>query len=465
MIGMGKVDDQPLPVVQQLPGGRRCSVDVFKFISFKCVAILVFGVAAFVFALFWALPVRYWRLGFDAKDSVKQSAPVQAYFRLNKPVFELLPYVKKLEYDLNGELGVPFTKVAVLSMHQETKSNWTDVVFGFLPDPMNSTMDPVPLSYLKLTLIDVYLKQYNLTVDHPLFGDPSSFEILKFPGGITLIPEQAALIFQIHPVLFNFTLNSSICEITENLQDLKKQLKSGLHLMPNEAVYITVTNKNGSTVNSPVSVEASIVSELGHLSWERLKQLARILTGPAKNLGLDNYVFGKVKGIRLSSYLKHSLHAPTPTPSPSPAPSPDSTHGCGPSSPPSSPSPQNKPSFPFPPRAHPPKHPVHHDSPYHGCLNPPIASPVPHSDHIPPTISPASSESPLSGSTPQILPSPSPLPSPVYGSQGQGKKSRKRLVSPPRLLSSLSSSSSSGTPRIQWLNLIGSFTVLLFCVS
>ncbi|XP_051144651.1 uncharacterized protein LOC127260777 [Andrographis paniculata] len=442
---MGKVDDQPLPVVQQQnPGtsaGRRCSVDVSRFISLKCAAVLMLSYAAFVLALVWALPIRYRHLGFEAKESVKHSATVQAYFRLNKPVSELIPYIKRLEYDLNGELGVPSSKVAVLSMRPEGKSKWTDVVFGFLPNSYNSEIDPVPLSLLKLSLIDLFLRQVNLTVDYSFFGDPSTFQILKFPDGVTIIPEQAAVILQTHPVLFRFTLNSSIYDIRKNLQDLKKQLKLGLHLMPNEGVYIKVTNKIGSTIDAPVSVEASVVSDLGFLSQERLKQLAHILTGPARNLGLDHYVFGKVKGIRLSSYLKHSLHSPSPTPSPSPAPSPEQIGGCSPSPLPSSPSPQNQPHHSSPPIGNLPKSSVAHNSRHCGSSDPP---------RLPPA-----------GLTHEILPIPPPLPGATYDSWGQ-ERSRKYLVSRNHVLPSISSSRSCNG-RIGWVNnmLIGVAAVVV----
>lgn len=88
-------------------------------------------------------------------------------------------------------------------------------------------------------------------------------------------------------------------------------------------VYIQVTNKHGSTKDPPVMVEALVASDIP-IQPERLRQLAQIITGshPMNNLGLDHSVFGKVKEIRLSSYLNHSLYAPAPTPTPAPTPSP-----------------------------------------------------------------------------------------------------------------------------------------------
>lgn len=99
-----------------------------------------------------------------------------------------------------------------------------------------------------------------------------------------------------------------------------------------QSVFVQVTNKGGSTQDPPVTVQASVVSTLGSLEPERLTELAQEVkvSYSAKNLGLDNSMFGKVKEISLSSYLTHTLDAPTPSPAPSPAemgptisPSPD----------------------------------------------------------------------------------------------------------------------------------------------
>lgn len=39
------------------------------------------------------------------------AATVQSYFRLYKPVSQLVPHIGRLEYDIYGEVGVPDTKV------------------------------------------------------------------------------------------------------------------------------------------------------------------------------------------------------------------------------------------------------------------------------------------------------------------------------------------------------------------
>lgn len=119
-------------------------------------------------------------------------------------------------------------------MHQAGASNWTDVVFGVLSDPINVPINPVSLSVLRSSLIELFLQQSNLTLTTSIFGQSSMFELLKFQGGITVIPLQSTSIWQIPQVLFNFTLLNSISEIQDKLAQLKEQLKVGLHLRPYE---------------------------------------------------------------------------------------------------------------------------------------------------------------------------------------------------------------------------------------
>ncbi|KAL3843703.1 hypothetical protein ACJIZ3_001106 [Penstemon smallii] len=426
---MGKGDVKRLPIVQQSHGStgisssrtffcQRFSNGVCTLFNLKCAVVLIFSVACFLSAIFWLLPLQYRQAGFDAKDSIKLSASVQAYFKLQKPVLELVPYIARLEYDINEEIGVPSSKVAVLSMHPANFSSGTDVVFGFLSDPINSTISPVSLSVLKPSLVDLFLKQCNLTLTSSIFGESSSFEILNFPGGITIIPEKTAFILQIPQVLFNFTLNGTIYDIKENLLELKEQLKLELNLMPNEVLYIQVTNKHGSTIDPPVTIEASVSSDLGTLLPERLRQLAQVITRspPTENLGLDHSVFGKVKEIHLSSFLNHSLHAPAPTPSPSPALSPEQNHDYVPSEAPSYPPPCSNcytlvpsgvsrpstrssrkiPRHSLSPMPHSPAQSVANGSPNCGSIDPP-SPPTSHPKQMFPVVSPRSSTgSPLS---------------------------------------------------------------------
>lgn len=295
--------------------------------NLKCVVVLIFSLSVFLSAVFWVIPFHSKVSGFDATRATKLRATVQASFRLQKPVSVLVPLIGILEYDINSEIGVPFAKVAILSMHQADASTWTNVVFGFLPHPIDAPMNPVSLSVLRSSLIELFLQQSNLTLTTSACGQVSSLEILKYPGGITIIPESGS-IWQISQVLFNFTLNNSIYEVNKNLAELRHQLKLGLHLRSNENVYVQLTNGNGSTGDPPVTVQAAVRSNLGSLLPQRLRQLAKIITGSSpNNLGLNNTVFGEVKEVTLSSFLNQTILATPPTPSPAPAPEKkDSAH-------------------------------------------------------------------------------------------------------------------------------------------
>lgn len=170
-----------------------------------------------------------------------------------------------------------------------------------------------------------------------------------------------------------------------------------------------VTNKAGSTRDPPVTVQASILSDLGNLVPLRLKQLAQTITrsSPARNLGLDNSIFGKVKEISLSSYLYHTLDAPTPSPAPSPSPVLNEYAG-----PTISPSPDPSPQIPPPlPNAPPPSL----DRSCGGFTvfpsQPPIYVPPHHSNSLPPMYQKA-----------VMLPDLPPLPVVSYGSRPDQEK-------------------------------------------
>ncbi|KAE8009070.1 hypothetical protein FH972_005526 [Carpinus fangiana] len=417
---------------------HRCSVALDRFakeFSFKCFFVLVLTLSLLVYGVFSILPFHSAKYGFDAKDAIKLSATVQSYFRLDKPVSQLVPHIGRLEYDIYGEVGVPDTKVAILSMHQSGASNWTDVVFGVLSDPINVPLNPVPLSVLRSSLIELFLQELNLTLTPSTFGKTSSFEILKFPGGITVIPVQSASIWQIPQILFNFTLNNSISDMLENFIEFKDQLKLGLYLTSYENVFVQITNEVGSTIAPPVTVQASVMSDFGSLLPQRLKQLAQIITGsPAKNLGLDNTVFGKVKGISLSSYLKGTLHPPSPSPSPTPSPEP-SDYAEPSISPYPALSPSNYPrsssniKHPSPAPSMVPTQP-HRPCSYDGFANPPSSSPASKSNR---KLALLPSSPPL-GQTSQLSTDWSRIPQVSHASGvGKDKGSAKGLVSPSSL--------------------------------
>lgn len=81
----------------------------------------------------------------------------------------------------------------------------------------------------------------------------------------------------------------------------------------------------GTTVFPPTIVHTSILLAVGNRqpSLPRWKELAKKIQGSsAGNLGLNHTVFGRVKQIRLSSFLQNSSSSASSSISPTPAPQP-----------------------------------------------------------------------------------------------------------------------------------------------
>ncbi|XP_023547942.1 uncharacterized protein LOC111806726 isoform X2 [Cucurbita pepo subsp. pepo] len=431
---MGKVEERNLPVQQRREVAHssgclcgECSIcfdRVCKELNFKCLLVLVLGFVVFVPGFFWLLPFHERNSGFEAKDAIKLSATVHVYFVLEKPVKELLPHIKRLEFDINGELDIPNVKVAILSMHDVGESNRTYVVFGLLSEYLTAPINPVSLSLLRSYLYDLYLRESNLTLTTSIFGQPSVFEILRFPGGISIIPFQHASIWQFPQIVFNFTLTNSISEILDKFVEFRNEVKLGLHLRRYENVYFQITNTIGSTMQPLVVVQASISSELGRMTSQRLKQLAAIINAsPKRNLGLDYSVFGEVESVSLSSYLRRTSKAIPPTLPPAPAPAPgdhvelqiaphrsrSSSHGLAP----------RRHVNRYPPRSSPA--PAHSSR---GHSIPPISYPKSTSLIVPPADQPGVSSS----LPPDLLPKPKPS---FRSESGQTKEDVHRVWPPP----------------------------------
>lgn len=200
-------------------------------------------------------------------------------------------------------------------------------------------------------------------------------------------------------------------------------------------MYVQITNDVGSTIAPPVTVQASVMSGLGSLLPQRLKQLAETITGsPAQNLGLDNTVFGKVKSISLSSYLRGTINATPPSPSPSPSSEPSNYPSISsypalspPTSPMSSPNIKHRSPAPSMVIAHPPC-----PFPYQGFRNSPSLSPSHYNPTVPSAFSPLVStpNAPPTGPTSQLSPDLSPIPEVSYASSPhQDKGSAEGLLS------------------------------------
>lgn len=105
--------------------------------------------------------------------------------------------------------------------------NTTQVVFAVESDGTSRSLIREHFVYL-------ILNQSALSLTAPLFGDPFSFDVLKFKGGITASPQQKAFLLQSVKIPFNFTLTFSIDRLLNNFDELTSQLKVGLRLTPYE---------------------------------------------------------------------------------------------------------------------------------------------------------------------------------------------------------------------------------------
>ncbi|XP_020600201.1 uncharacterized protein LOC110039471 [Phalaenopsis equestris] len=331
---MGKIEEEqafhavpasPEPALEN--AARRCPPcrSVGRIVNLRCIAALLLGVAVLLSGILWLPP--FFRRGSGAEGVNREpqyGADVVASFRLQKPFSLLNSTVAKLQYDIFNEIGVPNTSVAIIYL-DPVGINTTNVVFGVWPYPKNSNIS-TGLSILKSSLVSLVLQQSTLHLTTNLFGSSYFFQILEFPGGITIVPPQFAFLLQKEHMLFNFTLNFPIYEVQDKVDELKDQMKFGLGLKSYEILFVKLTNTKGSTVAPPTVVETSIVLAVGNNqpSMPRLKQLAEtIRNSSAGNLGLNHTLFGRVKQIRLSSFLQHSLNSGVGSIlSPSPAPQP-----------------------------------------------------------------------------------------------------------------------------------------------
>ncbi|EAY97803.1 hypothetical protein OsI_19722 [Oryza sativa Indica Group] len=162
------------------------------------------------------------------------TADIVASFMLQKTVSELSGSTSKLEFDIYGEIGIPNSTVAVNFLQPIGAPNWTNVIFSIVPYPKYSSISSMYLSILRASFMSLVVEQSTLHLTESLFGDTSLFEVLKFPGGITIIPPQAAFLLQKPYASFNFTLNFPIYKVQGRMNELKDQMKAGLQLDPYE---------------------------------------------------------------------------------------------------------------------------------------------------------------------------------------------------------------------------------------
>ncbi|KAL8254573.1 hypothetical protein R6Q59_032794 [Mikania micrantha] len=450
---MGKWEEDPPPTtitdspstvhpVDTCCGCSFCG-GIARLFRFRCVFVLVLGLSVLLSAVFWLPP--FFRPGDQGDldlDFRYKGHDIVATFMVGKPLSSLQDDLPQLEGDIFDELRVPTTKVVIIKAEATNISNTTKVVFGVDPDEYNSKISSYAKSLVRDSFVSLVLRQSPLRLTESLFGEPSSFEVLKFVGGITVTPDQSAYPLQKVQIRFNFTLNFSIQQILDHFGELTSQLKSGLHLDPDENLHVSLTNAKGSTIAAQTTVQSSVVLAVGTPSMARSKELAQTIKGsPTKNLGLNNTQFGRVKQISLSSYFNGSSGGggtPAPSPAPLPHPPPQQPrnhhhHNHDKQLPPvKPPSPSKHPLAP-PPAPTPAPHKIRNAKPpdchssywknrnanKHPPLYPPVSQPVP-PPRTPPTPlwrtfppSPAPPPLPLSTAPPSLsLPPPPPPPIP-----------------------------------------------------
>ncbi|MCE3049371.1 hypothetical protein HAX54_044720 [Datura stramonium] len=329
---MGKGDEeQPIPTTLDAQSTNQNAEDRgcrFKgLVSFKCVFVLLLGLGVLLSAVFLLPFFKNGDLGDLDLDDKYKGHDIVASFMLEKPVSFVKDNILQLADDIFDELSVSHTKVKIISLENIAESNITEVIFAVDSEVKNGRVSLTALSLVWSEFEIVITGQSALHLTTPLFGDPFSFDVLKFRGGITLSPKQSGFPMQQVQILFNFTLNFSIDEIQDNFHELKSQLKSGLHLSSYENLFMSLTSTRGSTVDPPTIIQCKVLLAVGiNPSSSRLKQLAQTIGSHSENLGLNNTVFGRVKQVSLSSFLPHSRGGHGSSPSPSPAPLPHHHH-------------------------------------------------------------------------------------------------------------------------------------------
>ncbi|KAH9309931.1 hypothetical protein KI387_037842, partial [Taxus chinensis] len=214
---------------------NACASSICTGKTLKCVVALVLSLTLLAFGV-WSLPFFEKHSGASGGPASASNlqAQIQASFILQEPISVINASILKLEFAIWEEFSVPSTKVAVTSLEPSNTANSTEVIFDILPDPENTYISPYGLFWLRDTLINLVSGSYNLSLKSGDFGDVHFFELLKFPGGITIVPKQRVFPLQRVSMLFNFTLHSTISQVVENLDQLRNQLSIGLHVRPNE---------------------------------------------------------------------------------------------------------------------------------------------------------------------------------------------------------------------------------------
>ncbi|CAF1850474.1 unnamed protein product [Brassica napus] len=220
-----------------------CSARISRCFSLRCVLILAFSAAVFLSAVFWLPPF----LGLSDRDDLDldprfKGHRIVASFDVEKPVSFLEDNLLQLENDITDEISFPMTKVVVLTLERWGNLNRTMVIFAIDPKKKNIKIPTEIESLIKAAFVSLVTNQLSFRLTESLFGQPFFFEVLKFPGGITVIPSQPVFPLQKAQLLFNFTLNFSIYQIQSNFEELTSQLKKGINLASYEVKQVRLSS-------------------------------------------------------------------------------------------------------------------------------------------------------------------------------------------------------------------------------
>ncbi|KAL1222834.1 hypothetical protein V5N11_022141 [Cardamine amara subsp. amara] len=296
------------PEPSRTSSSRSCSSALSCLFSLRCLIVMVLSLAIVLFAIFWLFPRRS-----PSDNAVKVTAPpIQAYFKLHKPASEVISHKGRLENEIFKSIGLPNINVTILSLKQSGSHDhhFTDVEFAV--DLLNST-DHDSLTSLRSSFVNLFTQTSNLNLTKSSFGKASLFQVLKFPGGITIDPLAFNPDSRVEDVFFTFTLDISLSEIQDCLAQLTDQVGQILfsELEPPESIHFIFKNEQGSTLSPPVTVQVAFVSTMTELLEKRLDHFIQIIQ-TSINLGLDSSVFGQVKSITLSTIDSASVLALPP---------------------------------------------------------------------------------------------------------------------------------------------------------
>lgn len=235
---MGKSEEeqqQPLPLYEDPPRNAACRCRCFrirKLVGVRCVLVLVVSVAVFLSAAFWLPPFISLadRRNLHGGSRFK-GHDIVASFIVNKSASLLEDNKFQLTNEIFDEIDAPSSKVGIWSLDPLPGPNKTRVVFTVDPEDKHTEMSSAVISLIRASFTTLVIRPSILHLtSSSLFGDPYSFEVLKFKGGITIIPQQTAFPLQKEQAKFSFKLNFPIYQIQSNFKELTSQLKSGLYL-------------------------------------------------------------------------------------------------------------------------------------------------------------------------------------------------------------------------------------------